>query len=136
MLTSPSSKAEPFSFPIAGSPEDGGRIGAPDRELAHVDVRKALERTVLALQAAEIGVWEWDFVSGGFIWDQRMRALWSLPEDANPSYEIFRGALNPADIERSDGAIAAVLLVGQYRQTIGHSATGQSIDTASSHHLL
>jgi two-component sensor histidine kinase len=108
MLTSPNSKAE-LIFPISGSPDDAGRIAALDRQqaTAHVDMRKALERTVLALEAAEIGVWEWDFLSGGFIWDQRMRALWSLPEAAIPTYELFRGALNPADIERSDGAIAA-----------------------------
>jgi two-component sensor histidine kinase/PAS domain-containing protein len=70
-------------------------------------IQAALERTVLALEAGEIGVWEWDFVSGSFIWDQRMRALWGLPDHATPTYELFREALNPADLERSDGALTS-----------------------------
>jgi PAS domain S-box-containing protein len=90
-------------MPVSGA----GRMGVSGREqdTAHVDLRKALERTTLALEAGEIGVWEWDFTNGSFIWDQRMRALWGLPEDAIPTYELFRQALNPADVERSDGAL-------------------------------
>jgi two-component sensor histidine kinase len=69
------------------------------------DLRKALERTRLALEAGEIGVWEWDFVGGTFIWDERMRALWALPAETAPTYAVFREALNPADVERSDTAL-------------------------------
>jgi two-component sensor histidine kinase/PAS domain-containing protein len=69
------------------------------------DVQTALERTTLALEAGEIGVWEWDFINGGFIWDQRMRTLWGLPDNVTPTYALFREALNPADVERSDGAL-------------------------------
>jgi two-component sensor histidine kinase len=107
MLTTPNSKAEPFIFPVSGSTGDEGRTGMPGREQerAHADLQKALERTTLALEAGEIGVWEWDFISGSFIWDERMRTLWSLPEDVIPTYELFRNALNPADVERSDGAL-------------------------------
>src|SRR5947209_5631236 len=106
MLTSSSSKAEPFVLPLSDAVRDGG-VGALAyaQEMAPADLRKALERTTLALEAGEIGVWEWDFVSGNFIWDERMRALWSLPGDVIPTYELFRNALNPADVERSDGAL-------------------------------
>jgi two-component sensor histidine kinase len=109
MLTAPGSKAAQDVLPVPGSADDRRRFGAlaRDEEIAHTDPRKALERTVLALEAAEIGVWEWDFLSGSFTWDQRMRTLWSLPEGALPTYELFRGALHPADLERSDNAIAA-----------------------------
>jgi two-component sensor histidine kinase len=84
----------------------GGNDSAADEKPQHIDeLRKALERTVLALEAAQIGVWEWDFVNGAFVWDARMRALWALPDEATPTYELFREALNPADVERSDGAL-------------------------------
>jgi two-component sensor histidine kinase len=69
------------------------------------ELQIALTRTVLALEAGEIGVWEWDFVSGTFIWDARMRALFAVPNDITPTYELFREALNPADVERSDAAL-------------------------------
>ena len=109
MPTSPSSEAEPFVIPVSGSLADerGVSVGGRAQEMSHADVRRALERTVLALEAGEIAVWEWDFVSGHFIWDQRMRALWSLPDAVTPTYEVFRNALNPADVERSDGALTA-----------------------------
>ena len=111
MLTVPSGRAEPFIASVSGRQGDsihvGADVGARAREgdRTDADLRKALERTTLALEAGEIGVWEWDFVSGSFIWDQRMRTLWSLPEDAIPTYDVFRNALNPADVERSDGAL-------------------------------
>jgi two-component sensor histidine kinase len=105
MLTGPSSKAEPFLFGVADPTSDGGRAGVLGGTQDSADLRKALERTTLALEAGEIGVWEWDFVSGSFIWDERMRTLWGLPDDAVPTYELFRNALNPADVERSDGAL-------------------------------
>jgi two-component sensor histidine kinase len=73
------------------------------------DERRALERTILALEAGEIGVWEWDFVSERLIWDARMRALWALPDDLAPSWEVFRDALNPADVERNELAISAAV---------------------------
>jgi len=111
LTTSQSSEAEPLTLSVADSEIDGAEASAAAHtsDLAQPDLRKALERTTLALEAGEIGVWEWDFVSGSFIWDQRMRALWGLPEGVVPTYEVFRNALNPADLERSDGAINAAI---------------------------
>ncbi|MBV8848249.1 MAG: PAS domain-containing protein [Methylobacteriaceae bacterium] len=105
MLTGSGSKAEPFLLRVDDPANDGIRTGAPAPDQKLTDLRKALERTTLALEAGEIGVWEWDFVTGSFIWDERMRRLWGLPDDAVPTYELFRSALNPADVERSDGAL-------------------------------
>jgi two-component sensor histidine kinase len=111
MLTSSSNKAEPIILTRPGLPTGADGVGALGRgqgrgeEMAPADLRKALERTTLALEAGEIGVWEWDFINGHFFWDERMRALWSLPDDVTPTYELFRQALNPADVERSDGAL-------------------------------
>jgi two-component sensor histidine kinase/PAS domain-containing protein len=103
-------------FPFAASLDGEARIGILGREIPAAiangqdserarELQTALQRTTLALEAGEIGVWEWDFVNGGFIWDQRMRTLWGLPEGASATYELFRNALNPADVERSDGAL-------------------------------
>jgi two-component sensor histidine kinase/PAS domain-containing protein len=100
-------------FPVEGMAHGEACIGVLGREIATAisngerasNVHSALERTTLALEAGEIGVWEWDFVNGSFIWDQRMRTLWGLPDHVTPTYELFREALNPADVERSDGAL-------------------------------
>ena len=111
LTTSQSSEAEPLALSVADSKMDGAEMSAAAHtpDMAQPDLRKALERTTLALEAGEIGVWEWDFVSGSFIWDQRMRTLWGLPDGVVPTYEVFRNALNPADLERSDGAINAAI---------------------------
>src|SRR5438067_1113395 len=107
MLISPKSQAEPSIVPVPPSPPDDGRADAPrfEHERSAAESAKALERATLALEASQIGVWEWDFITGSFTWDARMRALWSLPQDAVPTYELFRNAMNPADVERSDGAL-------------------------------
>lgn len=111
LTTTPTGEAGPLTLAVPALAADGKPFGALARhtEMSVADLRKALERTTLALEAGEIGVWEWDFVSGNFIWDQRMRALWSLPNGVVPTYELFRNALNPADVERSDGAINAAV---------------------------
>ncbi|GAC1335289.1 MAG: hypothetical protein NVSMB26_19510 [Beijerinckiaceae bacterium] len=99
-------------FPLGGGTDGHARIGVigrqgPVKEGESAEIETALKRTALALEAGEIGVWEWNFVTGSFIWDERMRALWALPEDVAPTYELFREAMNPADVERSDGALEA-----------------------------
>ncbi|UTP40876.1 PAS domain S-box protein [Phenylobacterium sp. LH3H17] len=70
-------------------------------EQAHARERRQADRMALAIDAAEVGIWEWDMVAGALVWDARMYELYGWPADeAPPSYALFEAALHPDDRER------------------------------------
>lgn len=73
------------------------------------DQAYALERMQLALDAGRTGVWDWNLLTGEVHIDERMRRLWGLPQDARPSFEIFRNALHPQDRKRTKEAVGVAL---------------------------
>jgi two-component sensor histidine kinase len=72
----------------------------------------ALERMQLALDAGRTGVWDWNLVTGEVHLDARVRQLWALPDDAVPSFDLFRNALHPQDRRRSKEAVGMALDAG------------------------
>ena len=73
------------------------------------DQAYALERMQLALEAGRTGVWDWNLITGEVHIDERVRRLWGLPEEAQPSFEIFRNALHPQDRKRTKEAVGVAL---------------------------
>jgi PAS domain S-box-containing protein len=69
----------------------------PAREPTPADYHH--ERLELAVEATELGLWEWDIVGGGLFWSERQRAIFGLPAGVPPSYEMFVEALHPDDRE-------------------------------------
>ena len=68
------------------------------------------ERYRMALDAAEIGTFDLDLVSGDLVWDERCRQLFGLPDGFPVSYEgAFLRGLHPDDRERIDAEIKGVL---------------------------
>ncbi len=90
--------------------------------------RNSEEQLRLATNAASIGIWDYDPISGRLQWDDRCKALFGLPPDADVSYEnAFLAGLHPEDRETADDAVQKALGAGeptafdiQYR-TIGLS---------------
>lgn len=70
----------------------------------------------LALEGAEIGVWDWDLTSGHNFWDERMLRLFGLtPAEFAQSHDAWRRRLHPDDVDRVETAIQAALEgVGAY----------------------
>ncbi|WP_369061707.1 ATP-binding protein [Caulobacter sp. 73W] len=67
--------------------------------------RSDLERVLLAAEAGQIGVWEWDFGSEELRWDERMFALYGLPNNAAPAMEVFKNCLHPEDLDKLVNAV-------------------------------
>ncbi len=67
--------------------------------------RSDLERVLLAAEAGQIGVWEWDFASEELRWDERMFALYGLPNNAAPAMEVFKNCLHPEDLDKLVNAV-------------------------------
>jgi two-component sensor histidine kinase len=73
------------------------------------DQAYALERMQLALDAGRTGVWDWNLVTGAVHLDARVRQLWGLADDAEPTFDVFRNALHPQDRRRSKEAVGLAL---------------------------
>jgi PAS domain S-box-containing protein len=68
-------------------------------------LRTSEERLKLALDAAQMGQWDWDMISGDVVWSPQCLALYGLPPDTDMSYERFLQAVHPEDRERIDSAL-------------------------------
>jgi PAS domain S-box-containing protein len=70
----------------------------------------------LALDAAEMGAWYWDIITGEVVWSPRCKALYGLPADAEISYSRFLQAVHPDDRVRVDAALKEAVAQGsEYR---------------------
>ncbi|HZH26218.1 MAG TPA: HWE histidine kinase domain-containing protein [Azospirillaceae bacterium] len=63
------------------------------------------ERLALAVEATELGLWEWHVQTGAVFWSARQKEIFGLPLSQTPSYEDWLSALHPDD---RDSVVAAV----------------------------
>jgi two-component system, sensor histidine kinase and response regulator len=94
------------------------RLEASFQELVReVEVRKKRERELeasesrlrvsenrvrLAVQAASVGIWDWDVPSGGLIWDESMCRLYGLDAaDFGGTIQAWERCIVPEDAERT-----------------------------------
>jgi PAS domain S-box-containing protein len=74
------------------------------------DQHAADERYRLALEAADIGTFDLDLVTGQLVWDDRCRQLFGLPPGVPVSYEAsFLPNLHADDRDRVQAAVSALL---------------------------
>ena len=67
------------------------------------------DRALLAIRAAQIGIWEHDLRSDVLLWDERMLQLYGLASDAVLTFDLFRGTVHPDDREQLAGEFHALL---------------------------
>jgi PAS domain S-box-containing protein len=66
--------------------------------LARRDLQQSEERLRLAMNAAEMGSWDWDLRSGDIIWSQEHERLWGLqPGSFGGTYRDFEERVHPDD---------------------------------------
>ncbi|GJD53327.1 Sensor histidine kinase RcsC [Methylobacterium crusticola] len=103
----------------------GAHRDVTERKCAEIALRESEVQKRLALEAAQLGIWEFRPVTGALIWDARCKALFGLPPDAPVAYATFLAGCHPDDRARMDAAVAAATdpsgsgrVVEEYR-TIG-----------------
>jgi two-component system cell cycle sensor histidine kinase/response regulator CckA len=80
-------------------------------EVKHVEdeLHQSQEALQLAHEAAGLGTWDQDLVTGELRWDSRAKALFGLSPQAPVSRELWAAAVHPDDLARTqaqlDGAI-------------------------------
>ena len=74
---------------------------------AEMRVHETLARLQLATDAAEIGVWNWNFADGSIEWDDRTCDLYAVPAEARRAglyYDMWRARVHPDDIALAEPA--------------------------------
>jgi PAS domain S-box-containing protein len=79
---------------------------AVEQAQAEARLRASDERLRAATEAANVGAWDLDLNTGTLRWDDRCKAMFGLPPEAEVSLETsFYGSLHPDDRERLRRAI-------------------------------
>ena len=63
------------------------------------------ERLRLAVEATDLGLWEWDVQAGTVYWSPRQREIYGVPPDAAVDYELWARSIHPDDRERILAAV-------------------------------
>ena len=70
-----------------------------ERKQVEQQLQALSERLELALEGAQIGVWQWDYQSNRLSWDERMFAIYGIkPEDFGDTYQDFEKYVHPDDL--------------------------------------
>lgn len=75
------------------------------RHAAEELARREGESLAVALQAADLGSWDWDLESGAIQWSAGHRKVHGTPDDVPPSYAAWAASLHPEDRPRVEAAL-------------------------------
>lgn len=85
-----------------------------DRSWAHVErvgaeanLRASEEQLRLAIDAAEVGLWDVDVVADTLFWPARVKAMFGISPDVPVSMQDYYNGLHPDDLERTSIAYAS-----------------------------
>lgn len=72
-------------------------------------VERLEERLRLALEAADIGAYDWDLASGSLNWDRRTRRIFGVSDEEEVSYATFERIVHPDDAAIAHSAVEQAL---------------------------
>jgi PAS domain S-box-containing protein len=73
-------------------------------------LRLSEERLQLAVQSAQMGVWEWDVVNNQLRWDDRTCELFNINPLEVRGYETWESTIHPDDLQRCRSLIQQALI--------------------------
>lgn len=79
----------------------GFGLDITERKMAEEKLKESQERLSLAINAAKLGIWDWNLETGALLWDKEMYSLFNLnPNDFGGDYDAFEKTLYPEDKQR------------------------------------
>ncbi|MEH2172431.1 YlcI/YnfO family protein [Nostoc sp.] len=78
---------------------------AVERARAEAALRDSENRFRMAIEAAQLGTWDWNLITNQLIWDEGCKAMFGLPAEAESSIEVFFAGLHPDDRERLEQVV-------------------------------
>lgn len=98
-------------------------------------LRTSEARLRAATELAGLGIYSWDPITNAFEWDERLRAMWGLPPDAEVDTEVFEAGIHPDDLARVRRAIAACVdPAGDGRYNVEYRVVGR--DDGITRHIV
>ncbi len=79
------------------------------RKRAEDEIRETREKLQLAIEASDLGIWDWKIPTNELVWSSRCRELFGFSADQAVSYDMFLNAVHPSDRERVVEAIERAL---------------------------
>ena len=91
-----------------------------EKRRAEAKLREANEMLAVAQRAANAGFWSWDVPTGVLTWTPEFYRLFGLPDDAPATFDTWRAALHPEDVDEAETKImqamgAHIPLENEYR---------------------
>jgi PAS domain S-box-containing protein len=63
-------------------------------------------RLLLATEAAQIGIWDWNTIENTMIWDDKMYELYGInPDECEDAYEPWRNSVHPKDLPDAEAVL-------------------------------
>ena len=100
-------RLERLPFAIRRALEEAAQRAA--RRRAEEAERRGIETLAVALDAAEMGTWDWNITTGELEWSDRCKAIFGIPAGEPMNYGRFLRTLHPDDRSRTDAAITHAL---------------------------
>jgi PAS domain S-box-containing protein len=95
--------------PLIVDGQSAGRVwlcyDITERKRAEEELRESERKLRLAKDAAKMGAWNWDLLSGEVTWSDRCKALFGLSPDTVMTWPVFLAAIHPEDRDRIDRAM-------------------------------
>ncbi|MEH2058042.1 MAG: PAS domain S-box protein [Nostoc sp.] len=78
---------------------------AVERARTEAALRDSENRFRMAIEAAQLGTWDWNLITNQLIWDEGCKAMFGLPPEALCSIEVFFAGLHPDDRDRQEQVV-------------------------------
>lgn len=88
---------------------DGIQIDITESRESQARLQRNENRLSLALQAAPIGLWEYDLRAGKLWWDAQLKSIYGFPAEAEVSLEQFHRLIHPEDLEKVKAGYVALM---------------------------
>ncbi|WP_442919098.1 PAS domain S-box protein [Methylobacterium sp. Leaf118] len=85
----------------------GSVVDIDERRAAELALAQSEERQRLAVENAEVGLWDVDPVAGTLYWPARVKAMFGIAPDRPVSMDDYYAGLHPEDREQASAAYAA-----------------------------
>ncbi|MEH1771178.1 MAG: PAS domain S-box protein [Nostoc sp.] len=78
---------------------------AVERARTEAALHDSENRFRMAIEAAQLGTWDWNLITNQLIWDEGCKAMFGLPPEALCSIEVFFAGLHPDDRQRLEQVV-------------------------------